>query len=213
MLKNNQINNLNDNNLINLDSITVKRNPFLDNELANKNYIDDELDKNTKVRFNQKLENFLKVSVGGDTYNLTKNNKIQITDTTVKKLGNVGSSVLQYRKIVCNDKNNGKNSNFIETTKTNSPTSNSGASSLPPIGNSFMYIKTSSGNHGNNVFVSFERTDIIQKSNRTFFYNRFSILTNNNLNAIGRLRLQLLLEDNTWSTKYTTTKNTNYSDS
>ena len=42
--------------------------------------------------------------------------------------------------IRCNDKNkNGKIQNFIKSTKTNSPTGFSGAESLPPIGNSFMY--------------------------------------------------------------------------
>ena len=41
LVKNNQDNNLNDNKLINLDSITVNRNPTSDNELANKKYIDD----------------------------------------------------------------------------------------------------------------------------------------------------------------------------
>ena len=35
--------------------------------------------------------------------------------------------------------NNGKIQNFIKSTKTNSPTGFSGADSLPPIGNSFMY--------------------------------------------------------------------------
>ena len=30
---------------------------------------------------------------------------------------------------------------------------------------------------------------------------------------MGRFRMQLFLEDNTWSTKYTILKNTNYSDS
>ena len=55
--------------------------------------------------------------------------------------------------------------------------------SLPPTGNSFMYIETSSNNHGHErVFVSFERTDIIQISNITFYYNRFSISTNNSKN-------------------------------
>ena len=54
-------------------------------------------------------------------------------------------------------------------TKTNNPTSCSGATSLPPICNSFMYIETSSNNHGNNVFVGFERTDIIQITNITFY--------------------------------------------
>ena len=37
----------------------------------NKKYIDDELDKNTIVRFNQTLQNYLKVSVGNDMYSLT----------------------------------------------------------------------------------------------------------------------------------------------
>ena len=45
-----------------------------------------------------------------------------------------------------------------------------------------------------------------------FYFNRFSILTNDILKAMGRFRLQLLLEDNTWSTQYTIAKNTQYSD-
>ena len=59
---------------------------------------------------------------------------------------------------------------------------------------------------------SWERTDIIQVISITFYYNRFSILTNNNLKAKGRFRIQLLLGDNTWSTQYTIAKNTHYSD-
>ena len=62
--------------------------------------------------------------------------------------------------------------------RTNSPTGSPGATSLPPIGKSFMYIETSSNNHGNNVFVSFGPTNIIQIIIITFYYNRFSILTN-----------------------------------
>ena len=95
------------------------------------------------------------------------------------KAGNTGAYLIPYWKIICNDKNNnGKITNFRKSTKSNSPTGNSGATSLPPIGNAFMYIQASSGNHGNNVFCSFERTDIIQITNTTFYYNRFSILTN-----------------------------------
>ena len=129
------------------------------------------------------------------------------------KAGNTGGYLLPYWKIICNDKNiNGKLQNFLKSTKTNSPTSDSGATSLPPIGSAFMYIETSSCNHGHNrVFVSWERTDIIQITNITFYYNRFSILANNNLKAMGRFRKQLLLEDNTWSTQYTIAKNTQYS--
>ena len=51
LVKNNQDNDLNDNKLTNLDSVAVKRNPISDNELANKKYIDDEIDKNSILKF------------------------------------------------------------------------------------------------------------------------------------------------------------------
>ena len=70
-----------------------------------------------------------------------------------------------------------------------------------------MYIETTSGNHRKIVFCSFERTNIIQITNITFYYNRFSILTNDSLKSMGRFRILLLLEDNTWSTQYTIPKN------
>ena len=213
LVKNNQDNDLNDNKLTNLDSITVNRNPNLDNELARKKYIEDELDKKTVLRFNQTLQNYLKVSVGNDIYNLTKYDKIQITDTTIMKAGNTGANLLQNWNIIVNDRNNNGNiHNFVKSTKTHSPTSHSGATGLSPIGDSFMYIETSSNNHGNNVFISFERTDIIQISNITFYYNRFSILKNDSLESMGRFRIQLL-ENNTWSTQYTIAKNSPFSDS
>ena len=154
---NDQDNEFDNNKITNLDSITVNRDPSSDNELANKKHNDDSTGEGTIVRFIQTPENYLKVSFGNDTYNLTKNDKIQITDTTSTKNPNTEGYLLQHWVIRNNDKNNnGKIQNFIKTTKTNSPTSYSGATSLPPIGNSFMYIETSSNNHGNNVFVSFE---------------------------------------------------------
>ena len=168
-------------------------------------------ESSTLVRFNQTLQNYLKVSVGNDTYNLTKYDKIQITDTTEMRYPNIGSDLLQKWNIKCNNKNNQAGiTDFIKSTKTNSPTGFSGAEFLPPIGSSFMYIETSSNNHGLNVFVSWERTDIIQISNITFYYNRFSILTNDSKKSMGRFRIQLLLEDNTWSTQYTIAKNSQY---
>ena len=86
------------------------------------------------------------------------------------KYPNYGSYLLQNWNIKCNDKNdNGKIQNFIRSTKTNSPTGDSGETGLPPIEDSFMYIESSSNNFGNNVFVSFERTDIIQVTNITFY--------------------------------------------
>ena len=74
-----------------------------------------------------------------------------------------------------------------------------------------MYIETSSNNHGNNVFVSFERTDIVQITNISFYYNRYSS-SNQNLRAMGRFRIQLFLNGNTWSTRYNIPKNDQYSD-
>ena len=126
LVKNNQDNDFNNSKIINLDSITVNRNPSLDNELSTKKYIDDELDKNTIVRFNQTLQNYLKVSVGNDTYNLAKYDKIQILDTTIIKQGN-GQYLLPRWKVICNDKNNNSvTTNFIRATKSNSPSSFSG---------------------------------------------------------------------------------------
>ena len=82
-VKNNHDNDLNNIKKPNLDSITVDRNPDSDNELANKNYVDDSIEETTIFRFNQTLENYLKLSVNNQTYNLTKYNKIQLTDLTV----------------------------------------------------------------------------------------------------------------------------------
>ena len=101
--------------------------------------------------------------------------------------------MLQNWVIKCNESNGGKIQNFIKSIKTNSPSGYSGAESLPPIVKSFMYIETSSNNRGNIVFVSFERTDIIQITNITFYYNRFSILTKDSLMSMGQFRIQLLL--------------------
>ena len=126
-------------------------------------------ESSTLVRFNQTLQNYFRVSVGNDTYNLTKYDKIQITDTTEIKFPNIGSDLLQKWNIKCKNKNNiSKVGDFVKSTKTNSPTGFSGATSLSPIIDAFMYIETSSNNHGLNVFVSWERTDIIQISNTTF---------------------------------------------
>ena len=187
---NDQDNEFDNKKVTNLDSVVVNRNPISDNELANKKYVDDSIGEGNVLRFHQTLQNYLKVSVGNNTYNLTEYDKIQIIDTTIIKDPNTGSYLLQNCVIKCNDKkNNGKIQNFIKSTKTNSPTGYLGATILPPIGNSFMYIETSSNNHGNSVFVSFKRTDIIQISNITSYYNRFSFITNDSLKSMGHLRI------------------------
>ena len=57
LVKNNQDKDLNDNNLRNVNSFTINRISISDNEVSTKDYIDDELDKNTILKFSQTLEN------------------------------------------------------------------------------------------------------------------------------------------------------------
>ena len=213
LVKNTQDNDLNKNELTNLDSITINRNPVSDNEVSNKNYIDDELDKNTIVRFSQTLSNYLKVSVGSDIYHLTKYEKNYIADLTEMRAPNSGLYLLQKWRIVCKDKNNNaKINNFIKSTKTQSPTENSGATELPPIGNSFMFLESSGNNNGDNTYVRLIRTDITQITNISFYYNRFSI-SDENLRAMPRFRIQILLENGNWENKFTIEKRSQFSNS
>ena len=96
IVKNIQDNDLNDNNLTNINSITINKNPIDYSHVCNNKYNDHELDENTNFRFIQTLENYLKVSIGNDTYNLTKYNKNQLTDITVMKAGKVIPAVISY---------------------------------------------------------------------------------------------------------------------
>ena len=97
---------------------------------------------------------------------------------------------------------------ILRATRTSSGTENSGAISLPPIGNAFGFIESSSNSHGNITYVTFERTDIIQITNITLYYNSFSILSDDSLKRMSRFGIQLLLEDNTSSDQYTMAKKT-----
>ena len=54
-------------------------------------------------------------------------------------------------------------------------------------------------------------SDIIQISNINFFRNRLSTLNNEAKKSMGRFRIQLLGEDNTWSTRYNIPKKGRYS--
>ena len=109
LMTNNPDNDFNDKKIPNIDFKTVIRKPTLDNEVSNKNYIDNDLDKNTLVIFNRTEETYLKVSVGDDTYNLSKNIKIQTLYTTVSKTSKKGGSLLPCWNINCIDKTkNGK---------------------------------------------------------------------------------------------------------
>ena len=75
-----------------------------------------------------------------------------------------------------------------------------------------MYMEKSSRGHGNKVFISFERTDILQIFKLTFYYNRFSS-SNPYLRATGRFGAQLLLANDSWSPRYVIPKNDQYSQS
>ena len=214
LVKNNQDNDLNDKKLTNLDSVTVNRNPFLHNELASKAYIDDELDKNTIVRLNDNsIDRYLQVRINNTAYNLQIYNKTQIIDTTKLILPNTGTDLLQIWKIVCNNKlGEGIPSDFIKSTRTNSPTGSAGATTLPLIGTCFIYIETSANNHdgaNDKVFVSFERTDIIHISKITFYYNRYSKSTPDKRN-MSKFEIQLL-RNGSWQTEYLMDKDTNFS--
>ena len=140
--------------------------------------------------FNQTIENYLKVSVGNDTYTLTKYNKINITDKTENRNPNTGQSLLQKWVLNCVNKiYNGKINTFLKSTTSSSPTAESGASSIPPIGWSFIYMESSGNNHGANLLsVSWKRSDIIYISNIKFYYNRFST-SDQNLRGMGRFRI------------------------
>ena len=212
IVKNNQDNNFNDNKLTNVNSITISNNPTDDNHVSNKKYVDDQLDKNTFVRFNQTLQNYLKVSVGNNTYNLTNFNKTNLTDITEIRSPNTSQMLLQKWLLKCLNKSyNAKLKTFLKSTTSSSPTAESGASSIPPIGWAFMYVEMSGNNHGANLaMVSWERTDIIHISNIKFYYNRFSTY-DQNLGGMGRFRIQLLLEDNSWCTIYNLFENSQYS--
>ena len=65
-------------------------------------------------------------------------------------------AILQNWVVKCNDKHNkGKIQNLIKSTKTSSPTGNSGATSLPPTEDSFMYKERSQNISGSEKkFVS-----------------------------------------------------------
>ena len=191
LVKNNQVNDLNDNNLTNINSITINNNPTDDNHVGNKNYFVDELDKNTIVRFNPTLENYLRESVGNDTYNLAKQTRVNITDITEMRSPNSGQSLLQKWTLKCVNKNYiAKINTFLKSTPNTSPTAKSGANNVPTIGWSFMCVESSGRNYGSNhVMVSWERTDIIHISNIKFCYNRFSTI-DQNLRGMGRFRIQ-----------------------
>ena len=215
LVKNNQNNNFNNNIISNIQSIEINNDPTNNKHGINKKYLDDKLDNDTIIRLNDNSHNeYLKVQINNNFYNLQIHNKIQITDVTKILFPNTGHDLLPKWRIVCNNRfNSSIPTDFIKSTITNSPTGQSGATVIPPIGNAFMYIETSGNNHNDvedNVFVSIERTDIINISNISFYYNRFSISQALKRN-MGKFEISILIANKVWNTIYTLEKNTNFS--
>ena len=129
LVKNNQNNDFNNNNITNVKSIQITDDPVNDRDCINKKYFNDEMNSNTIVRLNDDSnDRYLQVRVDNISYNLQMYNKSPIIDTTKMIFPNTGNEILQNWKIICNKKyNEGKPSDFIKSTKTNSPTGNSGA--------------------------------------------------------------------------------------
>ena len=102
---------------MNLISVTVNRKTTADEMNLQKKYYDVELNKNTISRFIQALENYLEVSAENDVDNLSKDVKIQITDTRILKAPNTAGYLLQNWNKKCNDKKNGTTQNIKESAK------------------------------------------------------------------------------------------------
>ena len=162
LLKNFQDNDFNDQRLLNIDSITNNRETISDNKVANTKCVNDTIEEGTIFRFNGTFENHPKVSVGNDIYNLFKHAEKQLTDVTEFKYTNKRDSlILRWRIKISNRNDEAYFGIFLKSAKAGSPAADSGATSLPPIGTAFMYIDTSSNNHGHEkLFVTWGRTDI-----------------------------------------------------
>ena len=87
---------------------------------------------------------------------------------------------------------------IFQEQQSNSPTPDTGASNIPPIGDSLMDLETRRNNYGQNVFVIFKGTDIIQISKITVYYIRFST---GKIISMTRFRIQTLLPNGQWHSK------------
>ena len=157
--------------------LQINNNPMDDNNVTNKKYVDDSIDESSIIRINDDSnERYLQARVNNVAYNLQIFNKAQMIHTTEIISPNKAGYLLQGWTILCNNVNGtGKLGDFVKSTQSSSPTGDSGCKFFKStIGTAFMYIETSSNNHGSDVYCSWERIDLIHISNVTFYYNRFS---------------------------------------
>ena len=113
------------------------------------------------------------------------------------------------------ESNLGKITDFIKTTaSTQSPTSHIQDPNQDQLQTTTMLLctlKSSGSNSGEGVFCSWERTDLHNISNVTFYYNRFST-SNESLRNRGRFRIEIL-KNNNWETIFTTAQNEGFTES
>ena len=170
------------------------------------------LNSYTIISFDQVVQNYLKVFLGSNVYNPTKNEKVQISKVKRIQYSNWGGYLLQKLNDKCSDKNgSGKTQNFLRSTETSPRQGKSGTTSQPPIGSLFMDLEPGAIIYEPKVYFSFQRTDMIDISNISFNHNRYSTGSSNQ--SMGRIRLQLLLDDNTWSNRYNIPNYDRYSNS
>ena len=202
---------MNNYTITNVNNIQINNTPTQDDQVTDKKYVDDNIDESSIIRLNDNSnDRYLQARVGNTAYNLQIYNKAQMIHTTELLSPNKAGYLLQGWTILCNNVNGtGKLGDFVKSTQSSSSTGDSGATALSPIGTAFMFIETSSNNHGSDVYCSWERTDLIHISNVTFYYNRFST-SDASKRAMGRFRIQVL-RNNAWETVYTINKNEEFS--
>ena len=171
--------------------------------------IDDELNKDSILGFIQSLDNYVKVSVGNDVYNLAKYDKTQSTNTTIIKHPKNGGYLLQNWVIKCNDRKGAGNiQNFKSQRKRI-------LQLLIQEQQAYLQwlIVLCILRHALTIMkrmFSVVLNGLILLKKVCFYCNRFSARSSG---AMGRIRVQLLLDDNTWSTRYNIPENDRHSNS
>ena len=164
---------MNDFNIENVRFMCINQEPQVDCHPLILSYFNKHLDESSILRLNDDSnESYLQVRQGKTAYNLQIYNKTQLIDTTEIIYPNTSHDLLYKWAIMCNNiHGEGKPQDFLKSTKTKSPTGDSGPESIAPIGTAFMFTESSSNNHNttnDDVWVSFKKTDIINISNITF---------------------------------------------
>ena len=143
------------------------------------------------LRYKQTLGNYLKVSFGYDTYNLSKTVKYKFQIHQYVSLQIQLDTCYKIQKIECNDINNsGKTQKFINSTKAVQLVIHEQRDGLQSV--VVFFCRNVSNFFADSVLVSFERTYNNQTSTISFYYNRFSA---GDYKTIRRFRIQVIIEN------------------